>query len=123
MTTQKSEAEVAQEVYVHRHDPGEWAEEAENIAVRPARTAVVSFRLPLNELDALEDAAQEAGESLSEFVRKAIELRRSFRKPPPVIAISPGTDNVQIRASRENSAPRSDAPYSTTRTLTLSGTS
>jgi hypothetical protein len=72
MSRETSEAEVAQEVYAHRHDPGAWAEQAADIAVRPARTAVVSFRLSIDELDALEDAAHKAEVSLSEFMRKAL---------------------------------------------------
>lgn len=55
-------------------DSEEWGE-VEEIEVRTTRTEVVSFRLPSHELDELVDAAQAAGEKLSEYVRKAVNMR------------------------------------------------
>ncbi len=76
-----SERELAQrlarELYEHRHDPEEWADEAEEIQVRPSQTTVVSCRLPKEEFLALEESARAAGETVSEYVRKAIALRRA----------------------------------------------
>lgn len=65
----------AQEMYEHRHDPGEWEEAPERIEVRPARSSVLSVRLPRVEFDALEEAATAAGETLSEYVRRAVMER------------------------------------------------
>lgn len=65
----------AQELYEHRNDPDEWGEEAEPIIVKPVRSQVVSFRLPVAELARLEEAVKQTGESLSEYVRKAIVMR------------------------------------------------
>jgi Ribbon-helix-helix protein, copG family len=63
------------DLYEHRHDAGEWEDEAEAIEVRPSKSAVLSVRLPREILDTLEDTAAASGQSLSEFVRAAIEHR------------------------------------------------
>ncbi|HEY7349672.1 MAG TPA: hypothetical protein VH599_15255 [Ktedonobacterales bacterium] len=72
---QENDTDLIQELYEHQDDPDEWSEEAVPIEVRPGRTSVVSFRLPTKELDALEEAASAARESISEYVRKAVALR------------------------------------------------
>ncbi len=63
------------DLYAHRNDPNEWATEPEPIEVRSARTSVVSFRMPADELEALSEAAKRVGESLSEYIRTAIQFR------------------------------------------------
>lgn len=70
-----SEKDLAKEIWEHRNDPEEWSEETEDIEVRPRRSSVLSFRLPPEELAALEQAMEHTGESLSEFVRKALAMR------------------------------------------------
>src|ERR1700694_6259394 len=60
-------ADRARELHEHRHDPDEWSEEAETIRPRAARTAVVSFRLPLEEFAALEISAGTAGGDSSRY--------------------------------------------------------
>jgi Ribbon-helix-helix protein, copG family len=116
-TPKKTTADDARELYEHRHDPGEWEDEAEPIEVRPAPTAVVSVRLPRNEMDALEAAAAAAGESLSEFVRKAIgwRLGSMVLAPASVVNRSVGyptfhiqTDEFRLwsRPSEEPTEPR-----------------
>ena len=70
-----NEKDPADELWEHRNDPDEWSEEAEEIETRPSGSAVVSFRIPWDELEELDDAATERGESLSEFIRKAVRLR------------------------------------------------
>lgn len=65
----------ARELYEHRQDPGEWEQEPERIEVRPARSSVLSVRLPRAEFDALEEAARAAEETLSEYVRRAVMQR------------------------------------------------
>ncbi len=72
----KASKDEAEELYEHRDDPGEWFSDPTKVDVRVGRTAVISCRLPRNELDALEEAADSARESLSEYVRKAITVRR-----------------------------------------------
>lgn len=73
--------DAAEELYEHRHDPDEWAEEPEAIEVRPTRSSVLSVRLPRAELDALEAAAAERGETLSQYVRMALAMRLHAQAP------------------------------------------
>lgn len=75
MKEKKKIEELAKELYEHRHDPGEWSEEAIPVEVRPAKTAVISCRLPLEDFHALVEAMTSKDESLSEYVRKAVALR------------------------------------------------
>lgn len=71
----ESRRNLAKELYEHRNDPGEWGEEAEEIEVKPRRSSVLSFRLPSEEMDALERDMERTGESLSEYIRNALALR------------------------------------------------
>jgi hypothetical protein len=64
-----------EDLYAHRNDPGEWANEPAQIEVRSARMSVVSFRLPAEELEILSDAARAMGETLSEYIRTAVKWR------------------------------------------------
>lgn len=73
--SEHSDENEARELYEHRQDPGEWEQEPERIEVRPARSSVLSVRLPRAEFDALEEAARAAGETLSEYVRRAVMQR------------------------------------------------
>ena len=72
MTTEK---ETAAALHAARGNSDEWGTEESNIVVAPRKNEVVSFRLPSDELDQLERAAAEAGESISEYVRAALKLR------------------------------------------------
>jgi hypothetical protein len=117
MNTEMNEAELAREAYLHRRDLAEWIDEEEQIVVRPARTAVISCRLPLDEMETLEDAAREAGEKLSEFVRKAVTLRIGVRHPRAQISVVANTateeNHPQTTWSYRNTPEESNAPYST----------
>ena len=79
----ESRKDLAGELWEHRDDPEEWGEEAEEIGVKPRRSSVVSFRLPPQELDALEQAMEQTGESLSEYIRGALYLRRALYSDDP----------------------------------------
>jgi hypothetical protein len=75
----ENERDMAEELWEHRNDPDEWEGEAEEIESRPSGSAVVSFRLPWEELETLDEAATARGESLSEFIREAVRIRlRAF---------------------------------------------
>lgn len=78
------EDELAEELERTRDDPGEWSEDPVEIDVQPNRTQVVSFRLPLEELENLTSIAAVAGESVSEFIRGAIDLRIRHSVAPSV---------------------------------------
>ncbi len=65
--------------------------------VRVSKTTVLGCRMPVDEVKAVELAAAALGESLSEYVRKALFLRRggmlSFL---PAVSISIGTQYMQV---------------------------
>jgi hypothetical protein len=70
-----SENNPIEELWEHRHDPEEWGEEAVEIEARPTGSTVVSFRLPWEEYETLEEEASARGESLSGFIREAVRVR------------------------------------------------
>jgi len=74
---------LAERLHKQRNDPQVWSEEPEQIEVQRSRSAVVSFRLPTNEFHNLHSAATQSGESISEFIRKAIALRITGAPLPP----------------------------------------
>jgi hypothetical protein len=122
MMPKKTTSNEARELYEHRNDPGEWEEEPEPIEVRPARTSVVSVRLPRDEMDALEAAAAAAGESLSEYVRKAIAWRLGAVSPTPfsVVNRSVGYAAYQTQTDEFRAWSRpSEAPSEPRETLTV----
>ncbi len=69
------EKDLVEEIWKHRDEPEEWGEETKDIKARPGRSSVVSFRLPIEELDAVEEAAAQNGESVSQYIRGALALR------------------------------------------------
>ena len=86
------------ELFEHRRDAGEWSEEATAITVAKTTTEVVSFRLSTPELDELESAARVAGESLSEFIRKAIAIRIHGEPIGPAVQISFGAQSLYVQS-------------------------
>ncbi len=66
------EGEVAKQLHDHRGDPEEWEDTPARVKVQPARSEVVSFRLPSDQLDVIEGLAEQAGQSISELVRHAV---------------------------------------------------
>jgi hypothetical protein len=84
------EEELAADLYEHRNDEGEWGDEAVPIKAKPSRTEVVSVRIPSSDLDLIEDLAEEAGESISDFIRGAIALRLRGQVMDPVVGFASG---------------------------------
>jgi hypothetical protein len=97
MTPKKPRKSLAQELYEHRHDSDEWDEEPVELDVRPAKTAVISCRMPREELDGLEEAAQAARETISEYVRKAVMMRRGGNPPPYGVSVNYAVGNAAIQ--------------------------
>jgi ribbon-helix-helix CopG family protein len=88
----------AKDLLQHRHDEDEWSDQAEAVSVRHTGSEVVSFRLPAEELDGLVEAAGNAGESLSEFIRKALALRLHGTPIGPSVEVSSGATRLTIRS-------------------------
>ncbi len=54
------------------------ADDESSEETRTSRTGVLACRMPRDEIKLVEEAAAEAGETTSEYVRKALVLRRSL---------------------------------------------
>jgi hypothetical protein len=85
-----SENNPIEELWERRHDPEEWSEEAVEIEARPTGSTVVSFRLPYEEYEELEEAASARGESLSEFIREAVRIRLKGSSIPAFVEMTSG---------------------------------
>ena len=70
--------DAADLLFERRHVVGEWGDKPVEVDVRLGKTSVVSCRMPTVELDALEDAIRETGETISEYIRRAVTLRRTI---------------------------------------------
>lgn len=92
---------LARKLEATRNDPGEWSDEAVEVTVRPQRSQVVSFRLPSEELDRLTRAIEASGESLSEFVRNAIEMRLESRELAPLSWTGPLPSSLSFGGRNE----------------------
>lgn len=86
----QTEEELAAELLEHRDDKGEWGEEAVSIKRSSSRTEVVSVRISSSDLDLIEDLADQAGESISDFIRGAIALRLHGQMMDPVLGFASG---------------------------------
>lgn len=94
----QDEKREAQELHRHRRDKGEWADKPEEIQARPTGSEVLSFRLPAEMLDDLEDAASRTGESLSEFLRSALALRLYGAPIGPAVELFTGGMSFTVRS-------------------------
>lgn len=93
----KNQEERARELKARRHEKGQWSEEAAPASVRQPKE-IISFRLPSAEFDALEEAAGRVGESISEFVRKALALRLYGEPIGPAVEISSSGERLSLRS-------------------------
>ncbi len=61
------------------------------------KTNYLGFRLPQEEIRAIEAAAAAAGESVSEYVRKAIALRQQKQIPlAPIVSVSYANPSITM---------------------------
>jgi hypothetical protein len=84
------EQKTAKELHDRRGDPQEWEDTPADVKVQPARTEVVSFRLPSAQLDLIEDLATAAGQSISEFVRHAVVAYLRGETIEPLLDVQAG---------------------------------
>jgi hypothetical protein len=93
--SQNQQPQDANELFAHRHDPDEWEEEPEPIVVRPSHTSVVSVRIPTEDLDAIEQIANQRQQTIAEYICAAIKTASSCgvdENQPPVQAVNPAPD-------------------------------
>ncbi len=88
MRKHKVSEQLAQQLERESEDAELWTQEPTHIEARPTRTSVLSLRLPTAEFRALLQAAQDAGESVSAYVRTAIMMRRAVQQAPASITVS-----------------------------------
>lgn len=86
-------------------DADMWQQEPTQVEARPTRTSVLSLRLPTREFHALLRAARAAGESVSEYVRKAIAMRQALEPMASTVNIaytvlSEGPEKAHYEAHR-----------------------
>ncbi len=88
MKKPKSTEELANQLERESEDNDLWEQESVTIERRPTRTSVLSLRMPTDEFHALLKAARSSGESVSEYVRKAIAMRLNHQPEASVVNIS-----------------------------------
>lgn len=98
MSKRPKKQSAEDELYEHRRDAGEWSETSVPITVAKTTTEVVSFRLSSSELNELETAAAAQGETLSEFIRKAIAIRIHGEPIGPAVQISFGAQSLYVQS-------------------------
>jgi Ribbon-helix-helix protein, copG family len=110
----EKERELAEELELTRDDPGEWSDERAVIEVAPARSQVVSFRLPIDELERLNVLTDATGESLSDFIRQSIAFRvRHVIAPAVGVTHSafPSTSTLIVRNAPAESGRNEPDPF------------
>jgi hypothetical protein len=94
---QMDERERVTEQHDDRNDPNEWEQAPTEVRVQSPRTEVVSFRLPSDQLDLIEELAEQSGQSLSEFLRHAVLSYVRGEALEPALAVhSGGSGKTQV---------------------------
>lgn len=106
----EKERELADQLESAREDAGEWSEDRVDIDVQPSRSQVVSFRLPLEELERLQAMARAENESISEFIRDAVELRIRHTVEPAVY-VTHTAHTMTVRRSPTPSGRNEPDPF------------
>ena len=88
MRKPKSTEDLAKQLEQEADSDDLWTQEPVQIESRPSRSSVLSLRLPTAEFHTLLQAARNAGESVSTYVRKAITMRLTAQHTPAVVNIS-----------------------------------
>jgi hypothetical protein len=84
---------LATELEAKRRDPTQWEEKAVQADIRPARAVVTSVRLPIAEFAAIQKAARESGQTVSDFIRGAVTMRLRQAVRISAVQISTGSSS------------------------------
>jgi hypothetical protein len=95
----KRDQKLAGRLEASREDERAWSEVPAAIEVRKAPTQVVSFRLSVDELEGLTTAAKATGETVSEYVRGALELRALRGRALPYVDVGYYSGVMTVRVS------------------------
>lgn len=113
MPSTDEERVLAEELHAARGTADEWSEDAVQVEVKQPTTEVVSFRLPSETLNAIEMLAEQAGQSLSEFLRTAVTAYIAGHLAEPLIDVHLGHLMSQLRVRTMLRPPgRTEAPDS-----------
>ena len=102
--------ELARELYKRRGDPDEWEDRPTEVKVQPPRSEVVSFRLPSDQLNLIEDLADQAGQSISEFLRNAVLAYVRGETMTPVLDVQAGGSG-KLQLTMRTALPGSGHTY------------
>jgi len=91
------ERQLAAELHEHRGDPEAWEDKPTEAKVQPARSEVVSFRLPADLLGLVEEVVAERGLSLSEFIRNAIVAHLHGVAMEPLVDVNSGSSSGPLQ--------------------------
>lgn len=95
----EAEQRLATELRASRTEPDEWDETPVQASVARERNVLMSFRISASEVIALQRAARQGGESLSEFIRKAIGLRLYGKPVINAVQIASGLHQGSIQTT------------------------
>jgi len=129
----EAEQRLAAELRARRAEPDEWDETPIRAEIARERNALMSFRLPTSEFVALQKAARASGETLSEFIRKAVGLRLHGKPVMSAVQIASGLRQGSIQTTMivpalpsgrsENSIQRGPDPDDVPRFANITGSS
>jgi hypothetical protein len=108
--SEMDDQQLATELYERRSDPDEWEDTPTEVRVQPARNEVVSFRLPSDQLNLVEELADEAGQSISEFLRNAVLAYIRGETMTPVLDVQAGGSG-RLRLTIRTQLPASGYTY------------
>lgn len=92
------ERDLARQLHESRDDPDEWENGRTDIESRPSGSQVVSFRMPTEEFDLLQNDLEATGEKLAEYIRKAIAVRLHGVPIGPTVELTSGATRLTIRS-------------------------
>lgn len=97
MRKPKSTEELAKQLEQESNNDELWNQQPTEIEARPSRTSVLSLRLPTDEFRALLQAARNAGEPVSTYVRKAITMRLTAQPISATVAYMGEESRVEFQ--------------------------
>ena len=92
------EKDLARQLHETREDTQEWEDGRTEIESRPSGSQVVSFRMPTEEFELLQNDLEATGEKLAEYIRKAIAIRLHGVPIGPTVELTSGATRLTIRS-------------------------
>jgi hypothetical protein len=93
------EKAIAARLYARREQSSDWHETPTPAVIARQRGVVTSLRLPIREFVEVQAAARSAGQTVSEFIRSAIELRLHPKVRLHAVQIATGSPEGSSQAT------------------------